>query len=250
MMMKRLLFQPKGLLLLLGALSLALAFPVRAQEANRLALISVSGQAEVKVAPDEAVFNIEVKNINKDLLAAKNLNDEVVRKILALARTYKIEPQNVQTDYINVEPEYEEQEVNEKTRRVFVGYDVSKTVVVRLRDLSRFEDLFSDLLKAGVTRIRSVEFRTTELRKHKDQARAMAIRAAREKAVALAKEIGQGVGLAFSITEEDTESRRDNASNNSLVTFGGSSSMSGSESTFAPGLISIRAQVSVSFRLN
>jgi uncharacterized protein YggE len=247
--MKRLLFQPKSFLLLLGALSLSLTLSVRAQETNRLPLISVSGQAEVKVAPDEAVFNIEVKNINKDLLAAKNLNDEVVRKILALARTYKIEPQNVQTDYINVEPEYEEEEVNEKTRRVFVGYDVSKTVVVRLRDLSRFEELFSDLLKAGVTRIRSVEFRTTELRKHKDQARAMAIRAAREKAVALAQEIGQGVGLAFSITEEDTESRRDNASNNSFLTVG-SGIMSGSESTFAPGLISIRAQVSVSFRLN
>ena len=248
-MMKRLLFKSKSFLLLLGALCLSLSLPVRAQETGRLPLISVTGQAEVKVAPDEAVFNIEVKNINKDLLAAKNLNDEVVRKILALARTYKIEPQNVQTDYINVEPEYEEEEVKGKTRRVFVGYDVSKTVVVRLRDLSRFEELFSDLLKAGVTSIRNVEFRNTELRKHKDQARAMAIRAAREKAVALATEIGQGVGLAFSIIEEDTESRRDNASNNSFLTVS-SGIMSGSESTFAPGLISIRAQVSVSFRLN
>ena len=247
-MLKKLACQSKRFLLL-GVLSLSPMLSVRAQETSRLPLISVSGQAEVKVAPDEAVFNIEVKNINKDLLAAKNLNDEVVRKILALARTYQIEPQNVQTDYINVEPDYEEEEVNGKTRRVFVGYDVSKTVVVRLRDLSRFETLFSDLLKAGVTRIRNVEFRTTELRKHKDQARAMAIRAAREKAVALAKEIGQGVGLAFSITEEDTESRRDNASNNSFST-GGSGIMSGSESTFAPGQISIRAQVSVSFRLN
>lgn len=239
----------KRLLTFLGLIVLSLTVSARAQEQTRLALISVSGQAEVKIAPDEAVFNIEVKNVRKDLLAAKKLNDEVVNRILALARNHRIEPQNVQTDYIMVEPEYEVEEVNGKTGRVFVGYAVSKTVVVRLRDLSRFEDLFSELLRAGVTRIRSVEFRTTELRKHKDQARAMAIRAAREKAVALAKEIGQGVGLAFSITEENTESRADNASNNSFVMSGGSS-MSGSESTFAPGLISIRAQVSVSFRLN
>ena len=47
-----------------------------------------------------------------------------------------------------------------------------------------------------------IEFRTTQIRKHKDKARQMAIRAAQEKAIALTKEIGQTIGKAYSITEE------------------------------------------------
>lgn len=231
-----------------GVLTLFLMTPAQAQESGRLPLITVYGQAEVKIVPDEIIFTIEVQNINKDMLAAKNLNDETVKRILALARSYQIEPSNVQTDYISVEPQYSDEDDDRKTKPEFIGYAVSKTVVLRLSDLSRFENLLSDLLKAGVTRIRNVEFRTTQIRKHKDRARAMAIKAAQEKAIALAKEIGQTIGPAYSITEEGAERRGDNVSNNFSTSIAGS--LSDSESAFAPGLISVKALVTVRFRLN
>ncbi len=239
----------------LKRLSIALVFLVTTcglsvqaqQESIEPPLITVTGQAQVKVVPDEVVFNIELEHTNKDLLAAKNANDENVRKILALARSYNIEPQNVQTDYISVEPKYNTDNDEDETKRVrvFIGYAVSKTVVIRLRDLSRFENLFSDILKVGVSRIRDVDFRTTELRKHKDQARAMAIKAAQEKAIALTKEIGQTIGRAYSIREDGSDGSGASA-NNSFVVSG---NYSPSENTFAPGLITVQAQVTVSFRL-
>jgi uncharacterized protein YggE len=224
-----------------------LALSAQAQESKEPPLITVTGQAEVKVAPDEVVFNIVVEQTNMDLAAAKSANDESVRKVLALARNYNVEPQNVQTDYISVEPKYntDDEDDESKRKRVFIGYSVSKTVVIRLKDLSRFENLFSDILKAGVTRIRNVDFRTTELRKYKDQARAMAIKAAQEKAIALTKEIGQTIGRAYSIRENGYEGG-DLRSNNSFVVSG---NYSDNESTFAPGLITVQAQVTVSFRL-
>jgi len=58
------------------------------------------------------------------------------------------------------------------------GYSVQKTIVVTLSDLSKFEDLLSGVLEAGANYVHNVEFRTTELRKHRDQARALAIQAA------------------------------------------------------------------------
>lgn len=236
----------KRLSTMLALLIAASGLSAQAQQSAEPPLITVTGQAEVKVAPDEVVFNIGIEHTNMDMLAAKRANDESVSKILAFARSHNIEPQNVQTDYISVEPKYDRDEDDEsKMKRVFIGYSVSKTVVIRLRDLSRFENLFSDILKAGVMRIRNVEFRSTELRKHKDQARAMAIKAAQEKAVALTKEIGQTIGRAYSIREHGYEG--DNSrSNNSFVVSG---NFSDNESTFAPGLISIQAQVTVSFRL-
>jgi Protein of unknown function (DUF541) len=52
------------------------------------------------------------------------------------------------------------------------------------------------------THVYGIEFRTCGLRKHRDAARGLAIQAAREKAIALAGELGQEVGRPIDIREE------------------------------------------------
>ena len=49
-------------------------------------LITVTGQAEIMVVPDEAVFRLQVISQEKDLLAAQKKNDETVKAVLALGR--------------------------------------------------------------------------------------------------------------------------------------------------------------------
>ena len=98
-------------------------------------LITVSGQAEVNVAPDEVVFTLEVEKTDKDLLVAKEQNDQVVRSVMELARRYNIPSQNVQTDYISVEPKYRTENKRgvdgvTESKTIFDGYEVSKTVVI------------------------------------------------------------------------------------------------------------------------
>lgn len=234
---------------------LCLTFAAQAQVKVELPLITVSGQAEVRVAPDEVLFTLDVEKINKVLSDAKEQNDESVRQILALARRFQVAPQDVQTDYISVSMKYTTDLVEEsgdssqrgKVKREFVGYEVSKTVIIRFTQIARFEEFFSAVLQAGVSRVRDVSFRTSQIRKHKDQARALAIRAAQEKATALAREIGQNIGKAHSISEEG-EGRGSSMSNNFSTTVSGSFS-SDENSTIAPGMIRVSAQVSVSFIL-
>jgi uncharacterized protein YggE len=229
-------------------LLLVLTVGALAQSTANLPLITVSGEAAVKVAPDEVVFHLEVENVDKDLIAAKKLNDERVKSVLALARGYQIDPQDIRTDYISVHPKYEDDKYGKRT---LVGYEVSKTVAVVLKDFSRFDGLLSDVIKLGVTRVSDVSFHTSQLRKHRDQARALAIKAAREKALAIAQEIGQTIGKAYSIQEEGGLSSRFNQNNrfsqNVATEIGGS--YSDLESTIAPGQISITARVVVSFEL-
>lgn len=245
------LFVPLRITLLAVAVFLPLS--ARAQSDAAPPLITVSGQAEVKVVPDEVIFSLEVEMVDKDLSVAKQQNDESVRQVLALARRFKVAQQDVKTDYISVEMKYstdlvEDRDADEKkVKRVFVGYAVSKTVIVRFTDLARFEEFFSEVLKAGVSRVREVDFRTSQLRKHKDEARALAIRAAKEKATALTREIGQTIGRAHSIQEEGF---RSSASANNFSTRLEGSFSSDENSTIAPGMISVTAQVTVSFILN
>lgn len=213
-------------------------------------LITVSGQGEVKVAPDEVVFRLEVETLNKELAAAKALNDESVRRVLALARKYQIPERNVQTDYINVTPRYYQASGPEDRGRdrEFLGYEVSKRIVIILNDVTRTESLLSDALTTGVNYVRGVEFRSTQIRKIKDQARQLAIRAAQEKAIALTREIGQTIGKAYSIREDEPGRYDNRAQSNSLISSG-SATTSDDETTIAMGQISIQARVVVSFEL-
>ena len=225
-----------------------------ARQRESLPLITVTGQAEIRVPPDEVIFSLDVVKLDRELSAAQAQNDEVVRQVLALARRFEAPQQDVKTTYISVDMKYntdlmddEDDPKARKLKREFVGYEVSKSVLIRFSDLPRFEKFFAEVLKVGVSKIDSVEFRTTQLRKYKDQARAAAIRAAREKAVALTAEIGQAVGKAHSIQEEGYG--RSGSSNNYTTVVSGS--FSADENTaFAPGMITVTAQVTVSFLLN
>ena len=226
--------------------------PALAQQDPERPLITVSGQAEVRVPPDEIVFTLSVESIDKDIMVAKNKTDASIKEILALARTSNVKEDDVQTSYISVEPRYNVDDLDYEQRRgvkrEFVGYRVSKTVAVRLRDIPRFDGFLSDVLKAGVTRVTNVEFRDSQLRKHKDQARTMAIKAAQEKARLYAAEIGQTIGKAYSITETSNDYAPRNVSQNAstvVESYGDRAS----DSAIAPGLISVTAQVTVSFRL-
>ena len=237
----------------LFALVLTLSVHCLAQSGIEPPLITVSGQAEVRVPPDEVVFTLVVESVDKDMLAAKNKTDGSVREVLSIARRNNVKPEDVQTSYISVEPKYNtddlEYEQRRNLKREFVGYEVTKTIAVRLRDISRFDPFLSDVLRAGVTRVTAVEFRDSQIRQHKDQARVMAIKAAQEKANLLARQIGQSIGPAYSITEGGGVNYRSNVTQNTTTTISGDLSESASDSAIAPGSISVTAQVTVRFRL-
>lgn len=225
-----------------------------AQDTIEPPLITVTGQAEVRVPPDEVLFTLEVDSVDKDMLAAKKRTDDSVREVLAIARRNNVKAEDVQTSQISVEPKYNTDDLEYDQRRtvkkVFVGYEVSKIVAIRLRDISKFDDVLSDVLKAGVTKVSNVEFRDSKIRQHKDQARVMAIRAAQEKARLLTREIGQSIGPAYSISETAPNLYNGNMTQNSTSTISGNLSAGESDSAIAPGSISVTAQVTVRFRLN
>jgi uncharacterized protein len=230
------------------------ALPARAEEPAVTRQIQVTGDAEVRVAPDEVLLTLGVETSDRDLGTAKQQNDERVKKVLALTAEHGIDPKDVQTEYINIEPRYRYDE----NQSVFIGYFVRKTILITLKDISRFEDLLSAALESGVNYVHGIEFRTTELRKYRDQARALAIQAAKEKATALAEGLGQKVGVPQNIREDRAGwyssygsgwgDRWGSGPAQNVVQNAGPAS-SGLEGSIAPGQISVQASVTVVFDL-
>src|SRR6185436_10975057 len=83
------------------------------------------------------------------------------------------------------------------------GYFVRRGYAVTLKDPKQFEKLVDTALKNGANQIHNVTFTSTEVRKYRDQARQMAIKAAKEKAVLLAGELNAKVGSPRSISGGD-----------------------------------------------
>ncbi|MBN2393527.1 MAG: SIMPL domain-containing protein [Anaerolineae bacterium] len=223
------------------------------QPAAEAGSISVSGEAEVRIMPDEVILHLGIETSDKVLATAKNQNDQIVARVLALAEEYNIPPGHVQTDYLHIEPRYNDG----YTQREFVGYFVHKTIAITLRDLTKFEDLLSDLLESGVNYVHSIDFRTTNLRKYRDEARELALQAAREKATAMATTLDQKLGAPRSIQEEANAwwsgygsgwwGRWGGMTQNVIQEVNGD--YASFDSSLAPGQISVTARVAVSFAM-
>lgn len=239
-----------------------------AQELDKTPQITVTGTAEVFVEPDEANISLDITKLDKDLAIAKKQNDETTAKILDVTRRFNIPAQNVSIRNISVEmknrivrdpkkPVYDE-DGDLTGEKIFIGYEVSKTIRIKFLELNKFEELFTELLKTGVTEVNSVSFETSKLRQYKDQARDMALKAAKEKATAMAGSIGQTIGKAIRITEGTVS----NSTLNYSITSANSNTFANSRSTptvetvstsigsFSPGTITVSASATVVFILN
>ena len=215
--------------------------------------ITVSGDAEVRVVPDEVLLTLGVETWDEELGTAKLQNDRRVKAVLDIARGYGIESRHIQTDLISVEPRYHDNYEKEK----LIGYFVRKTIVITMKDITKFEDLLTSMLETDVNYVHGIQFRTTELRKHRDQARALAIKAAQEKAEALSGELGQTIGRPTSIREDHAGwyswygswwgyHRGGGYMAQNVIQEVGSNSAADSGS-FAPGQITVNARVTVTF---
>ena len=229
-----------------GLLLLAAAVVVSAQERPEPPHVTVAGEAEMNVAPDEVRFDVTLQHFGKELKTAKAETDGRLKGLMALAKKHGVAESDIQTDYVKVEPRFK----GNDDSKAFLGYWVRKDLVFTLRDVTRAEGLLSEVLDYGVWRINSISFSTSLMRKYRDQARAMAMKAAQEKAQALANAVGQKIGKALTIEEEVPGAARyslPNVSSNA-VSFDRSDSTD-SEGTLALGLIKVSARVTVKFEL-
>ncbi len=212
-----------------------------AQECGpRPRLISVTGTSEINVAPDQVMLSLAVDSHDKNLGVAKSKNDARVKKVFGLAHSAGIEPKDIETSTLRMGAEYSEEKIPK-----FLGYEVSQTTTITLRDLPKYESLMTEFLDAGINRVNGINFGISETRKYKDEARLRAIRAAKEKAVAMAADLGQTVGKPWEISEESEWNAYQYAANGSSLERTGNAD----EATIAPGHLTIRASVKVSFQL-
>lgn len=220
--------------------------------------ITVNGEAVVKVQPDQIIISFGIETWNKNIMVAKQENNEIMKKAVAVIKESGIPDKDIQTDHLSIEPRYD----SNYEKKNFIGYFVRNTFVVTVAEPDKVENLVTGVLQSGVNYIHSINFQTTEFKKYREQARELAMNAAKEKAEKMAGSLGQLIGNPIQISEGyggsnwwyysswnswGSGSRSNYMSQNVMQNIGsGTGEIS---ETIALGKISIKASVNVIFEL-
>lgn len=231
---------------LLLPLLLALPFATPRLEAGHL---PVNGDAVILVTPDQVVVTLGIEVRDPKLVITQERFDVVAKQVDAALKELGIAPEQIRTDCLEIAPYYAH-----NGQLVPDYFRINRVMAITLKDTKLVDRLITAALTAGATHVIDVDFRTTELRKHRDEARRMAIRAAKEKAALLVGEIGRDLGEANAISEgqygwyayNPYRSRMDNYSYQSQNTRSNAGGDSGG-TVVPPGQIAVSAQVQVTF---
>jgi uncharacterized protein YggE len=211
--------------------------------------ISTTGEAVVNVVPDEVILGLGVETFAAKLEDAKKANDERAARLVKTIKAAGVEDRYVQTDTLQLEIRYRSNRPSEGID----GYYARRAYLMTLKQPKKLEELVDAALANGANQLQGISYRSTELRKHRDRARQMAIHAAKEKAAALAAELDCALGPPRTIGEGYVGyggwrgiNAQAQMSQNAMQEAGGAPE--GDETT-PFGQIGINAQVSVTFDL-
>ena len=79
--------------------------------------INVNGEAVVKVQPDQIIITFGIETWDKNIITAKQENTDIMKKALAVIKNSGIPDKDVQTDYLSIEPRYD----NNYDKKNFIG---------------------------------------------------------------------------------------------------------------------------------
>jgi len=219
--------------------------------------VQVTGTAVVNIPPDRALIQLGVESNGKTPREVQAKNAALISKVIQPVKALGVEARDISTDRYIIQPIY----IPYDSLNID-GYRIHNIVAITIRDVDRASDVIAAAFQAGANQVVNVEFYTSELRKYRDQARAMAMKAAGEKASALAQAAGAETDCALNINENswsyfngwnwwsggrDQNLWTQNAVQN--VAPSGSTTTASEDGPVSAGQISVRAEVSVTYAL-
>jgi uncharacterized protein YggE len=176
---------------------------VNVVDANQNNTITVDGDAEVFSVPNIATISFSVRAENLDLVKAQEEAETKVSTAVEAIKALGVEEKDIQTTYYNANPRYEwdnkcGQYGCETGDRKLVGYEVSETITIKVRDLAKASPAIGALGTSKVTDIQGPSFGIEDRDALMQEARKEAIKEAKEKAKVLADELGVKLGRIVS----------------------------------------------------
>ncbi|MGY6710653.1 MAG: SIMPL domain-containing protein [Rhizobiaceae bacterium] len=187
---------------LLVASSLALSSMLAPALADSTPTIDVTGQGETAVAPDMAILSLSVMREAETAREALDQANAAMREIVEAMREEGVESRDLQTAGLSINPRYVYPDRGGEEGPRIVGYQVSNTLTVRVRDIERVGEVLDLSVSLGVNQGGSIVLTNDDPAAALEDARTAAVENARSKAETLAEAAGVRLGKVMSISEQ------------------------------------------------
>jgi uncharacterized protein YggE len=165
--------------------------------ANRT--ISVPGEGRVSVRADLAELHVGIALTEETVQAARTAGAVALQGVLSRLRTLGIKDADIQTSIVSMTPAYDYSSNRNPPR--LVGYALTNTVSVTIRDLNRIGDVIDGALTSGATALDALTFRVADPAPVQRKARELAFADARTRADTLAKAADVEITGVFAMSE-------------------------------------------------
>ena len=186
-------------------LLVAVSLPAHAEEAKP-GTITVSATGAADVAPDMAILDLSVQKEGKTAREALDLNNAAMGEVLSALKDGGIEERDLQTSNFNIQPRYfypKSTSGQPPKQPQIVGYIVSNSLTVRIRDLKRVGKILDTSVSLGVNNGGNIRFSTENPEPTVEAARKSAMARAVAKATTLTAAANVKLGRILEISEQN-----------------------------------------------
>ena len=173
--------------------------------------VTVSGDGQATMAPDVARVSFSVENTAPAVADAQAATTKQANAVLEFVKTQGIADKDVKTLSYNISPQYSSPIyppcppygacTNTYVQPKIIGYQVSESVQVTVRDLSAVGALLGGLGKLSVQNVSGPAFALDDPTAGHNAARADAITKAKAQAALLADQLGVRLGKIVNFSE-------------------------------------------------
>ena len=184
---------------LLAVTAIVIVSLVTTNKVNSQDRFSVTGSGTVYAKADIANIVIGFKSgVKKTAAEATAENTKKMNNIIEALKKLGIEEKDIQTTEYTLSPVYNW--TNERGQEL-IGYEVSQNLTVKVRDLNKIGEVIARTTEQGANQIGSVNFTIDDEFELRNQARALAIKKAQEKAQLIAEQSGMKLGKIKGFSE-------------------------------------------------
>ena len=208
-------------------------------------IFSVSADAIVRVVPDKVILQIGAETRGDKLTAVRQNNFDIIKNTIEILKNNGIEEKYIGTDRVDIGTYYED------NRYQNLRFIVRQSLTITVTNISEYDKILAEVVDAGINRVYGIQFQTDDLKKYRYEARSLAIAAAKERAEFLAREAGFKLGRVVNLRETTNDFYwRPDASDRggmsqSMVQVQTDNENMGESATLAPGMISIRSNITL-----
>jgi len=152
--------------------------------------ISVTGEGSVSAAPDMAILNFSVRTRGDSASQAFTNASARMAGLVDALKGEGIEPRDLQTEQISVNPVYGQNDRGFRDQSRIVGYESYQSLTVRLRNIPAAGGVIDKAVSAGANELGSFSLGFSDPAALSDQIRVAAVKDAVRKADMMAKAAG------------------------------------------------------------